>query len=131
MRTLSLAVLVTSVALAGGAARAGTHTPPAEDPRAAHAETDRNKDGYIDHEEFHERLVDIFYTADLNKDGSLSEVEFATLDTKTNFAEMDKNKNGSVSMTEFITFRFRQFDEADTDHDGLLSVEEVVTYVNR
>ena len=109
----------------------GFETPPAENPRAAHAETDRNKDGYIDHEEFHERLVDVFYTADVNKDGSLSEAEFATLDTKTNFSEMDKNKNGSVSMTEFISFRFRQFEEADTDHDGLLSVREVEVYVGQ
>jgi Ca2+-binding EF-hand superfamily protein len=131
MRTLSLAVLATSVALAGGAARAETHTPAAENPRAAHAETDRNKDGMVDREEFHERQVDIFYTADLDKNGNLTEVEFATLDTKTTFTEMDKNKNGSVSMYEFISYRFAQFDVADTDHDGLLSVEEVEAYVNR
>jgi Ca2+-binding EF-hand superfamily protein len=131
MRTLSLAILVTSVALAGGAARAQSHAAASEDPRAAFAEADRNKDGNIDREEFHERLVDVFYTADVNKDGSLSVEEFATLDTRTNFGEMDKNENGSVSMTEFIAFRFRQFDEADADHDGLLSVEEVVAFVNR
>ncbi len=131
MRTLSLAVLVTSVALAGGAARADTKTPAAENPRAAYAEADRNKDGQLDREEFHERQVDVFYTADVDKNGNLSEVEFAALDTKTTFAEMDKNKNGSVSMYEFISYRFAQFDAADTDHDGLLSVDEVVVYVNQ
>ena len=131
MRTLSLAVLVTSVALASGAARADSHTPAAENPRAAHAEADRNKDGQVDREEFHERQVDVFYTADVDKDGSLTEVEFVTLDTKTAFAEMDKNENGSVSMAEFIAYRFEQFDDADSDHDGLLSVQEVVVYVGR
>ena len=131
MRTLSLAILVTSVALAGGAARADKYTPAAEDPRAAHAETDRNKDGQLDREEFHERLVDIFYAADVNKDGSLTREEFATLDVETNFAEMDKNENGSVSMYEFVSYRFEQYADADTDHDGLLSLREVEVFVGR
>jgi len=129
MRTLSLAVLVASATLGAAVARADSQTPAAENPRVAHSETDRNQDGRVDREEFHQRQVDVYYTTDVNKDGTLTAAEFAKLDTESTFDEMDRNENDRLTMYEFVSYRFGQFDDADTDDDGLLSVEEVEEYL--
>ena len=42
--------------------------PKAHDPRAAFAETDGNADGRIDREEFHVRLVELFFHGDRDKE---------------------------------------------------------------
>lgn len=97
------------------------------DPRAAHAEVDQNDDGQIDHEEFHLRLVEIFFHADRDKDGSLS---FEELEAGIVFPEgarrADRNGDGQISLHEFVGQRFRDFAAVDTDGDNLLSVGEVV-----
>jgi len=85
MRT-TLFVAFSALALASSAAWAKEPTLPSDDARTAHAETDENHDGNIDREEFHHRQVDVFYHADTDKDGSLSEAEFAKLDAKTHVA---------------------------------------------
>ena len=97
------------------------------DPRAAFAETDTNKDGAIDIEEFHVRLVEVFYAADTNKDGYLSSDEYERLPFSGSFKDADSNGDGRVSLPEFVSIRFRQFEDADSNHDTQLSVEEVVT----
>ena len=97
------------------------------DPRAAFAEVDTNKDGQIDIEEFHVRLVEIFYNADTNKDGFLSVDEYERLPFSGAFKDADTNGDGRISMPEFVTIRFHQFQEADTNHDTQLSGDEVVT----
>ena len=97
------------------------------DPRAAFAETDTNKDGAIDIEEFHVRLVEIFYSADTNKDGFLSIDEYERLPFSGAFKDADANGDGRISLPEFVSIRFRQFEEADTNHDFQLSLDEVVT----
>lgn len=106
-------------------------TPPRQDPHAAFVETDKNKDGRIDHEEFHVRMVEVFYHADADKQGDLSEVEYATLDSKASFAEMDTNHDGRVSMDEFVDRRTEQFNDVDKNDDGVLSEQEVLDYVNQ
>jgi Ca2+-binding EF-hand superfamily protein len=102
-------------------------TPKPYDPRASFAETDTNKDGQIDIEEFHVRLVEVFYNADTNKDGFLSIDEYERLPFSGAFKDADTNGDGRLSLPEFVAIRFRQFEEADTNHDYQLSVEEVVT----
>jgi EF hand len=129
MRTPLLAALVAALGLAAPALGDPPRTPAHENPQAAHAETDKNKDGQIDRTEFNVRIVDVFYAADGDKNGGLSEAEFATIDTVATFGQMDKNHDGSVSLAEFIDFRFEQFDEADKDNNGTLSLEEVEEYV--
>ena len=96
------------------------------DPRAAFAENDRNRDGYIDHEEFHERMVEIFYFADVNKDGFLDPAELKRLAFPEDFTEDDKDRDGRVALREFLRVRFHDFELADGNHDGELSLEEVV-----
>ena len=97
------------------------------DPRSAFAQTDANKDGQIDVEEFHARLVEVFFNADTNKDGFLVVEEYERLPFSGAFKDADSNGDGRVSLPEFVAIRFRQFEDADKNHDAQLSVEEVVT----
>ncbi len=125
-RVLAAFVLVSAHLMLSNAAWA---QGPAQsyDPRAAFAQVDTNKDGQIDIEEFHVRLVEVFYNADTNKDGVLSVDEYGRLPFSGAFKAADTNGEGHISLSEFVTIRFRQFEEADTNHDYQLSVDEVVT----
>jgi Ca2+-binding EF-hand superfamily protein len=116
----SATLMLTSATWAEGAAQP-------YDPRAAFAEADTNKDGAIDIEEFHVRLVEVFYNADTNKDGFLTIDEYERLPFSGAFKDADANGDGRVSLPEFVAIRFHQFEEADTNHDVQLSVDEVVT----
>ena len=100
---------------------------PPYDPRAAFAETDTNHDGVIDQEEFYERMVEVFYRADANKDGVLSPAECsATLVQKVNVSAADLNHDGKLSLHEFMRARFKEYDRADTNDDGMLELDEVL-----
>ena len=113
--------LVALVALAAGAQEA-----PDYDVKKAFAETDKNHDGAIELDEFHERLVDIFFIGDLDKDGFLTEEEFvAVVVVKEDFATVDKNGDGKASKREFVKQRLTAFIKLDNDDDGSLSLTEV------
>jgi hypothetical protein len=128
--TLALALLV---AVAAAAARAGqpAATPTLGDPRAAFAETDRNHDGVVDHEEFQERLVEVFYFADADKNGVLDAGELQRLPFGDDFRRDDKDADGTVTLHEFLRVRFKDYDAADANHDGVLELDEVVTTYER
>ncbi len=102
------------------------------DPRAAFVETDKNGDSQIDHEEFYERLVDVFFSADTNRDGFLNHEEYGQLPFSGAFRDANANDDGRISLPEFVRIRFRQFEGADTSHEGQLSLDEVLaTYEER
>ena len=128
MRVTFLLVLAAACTFATPSARAQGPTPEAKkyDPQKAFAETDTNEDGVIDREEFHERIVEVFYRADTNKDGFLSPDEYKELVFNDKFTEADTNHDGKVSLREFLRLRFVEFDQVDTDHDGVLSLDEVI-----
>jgi Ca2+-binding EF-hand superfamily protein len=120
------AALSIASGLTGSAARAQT-PPPTYDPRAAFAEADTNHDGAVDHEEFVERMTEVFYAADVNKDGKLSPTEVtATLTETTNLKAADSNGDGVLTLHEFLRARLKDYDLADTNGDGLLELDEVV-----
>lgn len=125
MRASAILLLVATLGFGAAATRAGEAKPP-YDPRAAFAETDTNRDGVVDHEEFHERIVEIFYMADRNKDGFLDAEEIKVLVFPDDFRDEDRDHDGRISLREFMRVRLADFDKADTDHDGFLSVDEVV-----
>ena len=135
MRRMLIAIFLSSamLVLAGGTPAHSQATPGATpyDPKAAFAEADKNKDGAIDIGEFHDRLVEVFYSADTNKDGFLSVEEFNRLPYSEGFNEADENGDGKISLKEFVHVRVRQFEDADTNHDGELSLDEVIVVYER
>jgi len=103
----------------------------ADAPSAAAAEatedfavTDRNSDGFIDRGEFHQRMVELFYFADGDRDGRLVPAELPRVD-KGAFSGADRNGDGVLSLTEFTEARAVDFGQVDADGDGLLSRAEV------
>ena len=125
MRTIPVWILLAAtVGLAGGAP--AQEPPKPYDPRAAFAETDKNGDGQIDRQEFADRIIDVFYIADTNKDGFLVVEEYARLPYSGVFKAADSTGDGHLTLHEFERIRFTQFDDADTNRDGTLSVDEVV-----
>ena len=124
MRSTPMLLLAAGCILLAATARADDAAKKYE-PRVAFAETDKNRDGAVDHEEFHARIVEIFFATDANKDGYLGGEELKQLAFPDDFTADDKDHDGRVSMREFLRVRFVDFDHADTDHDGVLSVEEV------
>ena len=103
--------------------------PPAQayDVRAAFLEADSNKDGEIEIGEFYDRLVDIFYLGDVNKDGYLDPTEYdAVVVIHEDFTAVDRDKDGRISRKEFVRSRLPLFRAADKNDDGVLSLDEVV-----
>ena len=125
MRVTGTLIVAAWLVLAGSLALADDQAKK-YDPRAAFAEADKNHDGVVDHEEFHERIVEVFYSADVNRDGFLDAVELKRLTFPDDFTADDKDKDGRVSMREFLRVRFHDYDAADTNDDGVLSVDEVI-----
>jgi len=127
MRTTRIlaAVMAATLVLVAGAHAQVTPTS-SYDPKAAFAQTDQNADGSVDLEEFHQRIVDVFYYADTDKDGFLSVTELQQLPASEPMNDADKNADGKVTLREFVRIRFLQFQSTDTDHDGELTLTEVL-----
>jgi hypothetical protein len=100
--------------------------PPTHDPRAAHAATDRNHDGEINRDEFEQRIIHIFYFADLDKDGFVMIGQLAVFDEELLFETADLDSDSRLSLSEFQAARGENFRGADTDGSDTLSVEEVI-----
>jgi hypothetical protein len=114
------------------ATRTDAQAKPTYDPHAAFSETDTNHDGAVDHEEFVDRMSDVFLMADVNKDGKLSASECsATLVQTENLSAADSNHDGQLTLHEFMRARMKDYDQADTNSDGLLEIDEVVNAYER
>jgi Ca2+-binding EF-hand superfamily protein len=126
MRRIPFGLLVGVLAL-GASPALGEEAATIHDPRAAFAETDLNHDGRVDREEFHHRIVEIFFHGDRDKDGYMTPAELAAnVAFPDDFKGADRDADGRISLYEFVQVRFATFGEVDTDADGLLSVAEVV-----
>ena len=99
---------------------------PAYDPHKAFQEADTNHDGSIDLGEFHERLVNVFFLGDRNKDGKLSRDEYdAVVVIREEYGDVDRDEDGMISQTEFIRVRLPLFKQSDTNDDGKLAEQEI------
>jgi Ca2+-binding EF-hand superfamily protein len=101
------------------------------DPRAAHAATDRNHDGEINREEFEQRMIHIFYFADVDRDGFVTIGQLTVFDEGLLFETADSDSDSRLSLSEFLIVRVENFRKADADGSDTLSVEEVVEAFNQ
>jgi Ca2+-binding EF-hand superfamily protein len=105
--------------------------PTPHDPRAAHASTDLNHNGEINREEFEQRMIHIFYFADVDKDGYVTNGQFMVFDEAFLFETADLDSDAQLSLSEFLAARSENFRNADSDGSDSLSVEEVVEAFNK
>lgn len=117
------------LALVAGWALAQT-TTPAPDLKARFQRIDKNGDGLIDREEYHQAAVDSFYFRDKGKKGYLT-VEDLKEASPEAFKAANRKSDGRLSLQEYVNALFRDFDAADVDKDGTLTYQELETYVSR
>ncbi|MBW2715381.1 MAG: EF-hand domain-containing protein [Deltaproteobacteria bacterium] len=128
MKRISISLLM--LALLAPASGWADELPPPHDPRAAHAATDRDHNGEIDRDEFEQRMIHIFYFADVDRDGFVTIGQLMVFDEKLLFQSADVDNDSRISLSEFLIVRFEDFREADTDGSDTLSVKEVVEEFN-
>jgi Ca2+-binding EF-hand superfamily protein len=120
-RLLKVAVILACLA---GAAAAAAQTP---DQRERFRTADKNGDGKVDREEFHQRTIEVFYFLDTARRGHLTVEQLQGVLVET-FRSADKNGDGRLSLEEFLAARHRDFDAADTNRDGVVIYEVVEAY---
>jgi Ca2+-binding EF-hand superfamily protein len=89
--------------------------------------SDKNRDGRIDREEFHQRMTEIFYFADVDKDGKLTFAELIVVEKVDSEAlkRADRDSNGNLSLYEFMYVIHRDFEAADKNIDGVIDLKEL------
>lgn len=103
------------------------------DPNAAMAIADRNKDGRIDREEFHQRMTEVFFFADIDKDGQLTFAELVAVEKvdPEAFKRADRDGNGKLSLYEFMYVVHRDFEAMDKNQDGAIDMQELQVLMGR
>ena len=98
------------------------------------ATADKNHDGRIDLQEFNQRMTEVFFFADADKDGKLSweEIHAVVVDADPQrFKAADSDGDGKLSLFEFLYALDVDFIQADKNHDGVLDMEEVAAMLVR
>jgi Ca2+-binding EF-hand superfamily protein len=120
-------------AMVGVLALAGSvlaQAPPPPDAKTWVQEHDKNGDGKIDREEFHQAVIEAFFLRDVNKDGYLSTEELIVITPEARILLQSK-PDGKMTLAEFLNALHKDFTAADTNDDGLLTAEEIVIYMRR
>jgi Ca2+-binding EF-hand superfamily protein len=88
---------------------------------------DKNGDHHIDREEYYQRMTEVFFFIDTDKDGSLTEAEIEVVEKMDprRFEAADRDKNHSLSLDEYQEALSKDFEEADRNKDGTLDMEEL------
>jgi Ca2+-binding EF-hand superfamily protein len=93
-------------------------------------EHDKNGDGRIDREEFHQAVIEAFFLRDVNKDGFLTVEELVVITPEARNLLRSK-PDGKMSLAEFLNALHKDFTAADANDDCLLSAEEIEIYMRR
>lgn len=99
--------------------------------RKAFAVADVNGDGYLDVNEYVAQTIYIFRQIDVNRDGSITEQEWAVYNPGYNVARFkaaDRDGDGKISLGEAVAFKMIQFFDVDTNRDGVITIEELLVY---
>jgi Ca2+-binding EF-hand superfamily protein len=129
-RRRGIAMFTLCCALVATGSATWAQLPSPQQLRQQFQETDWNRDGKIDREEFHRRSVELFYFLDKDRKGYLVLVDIQGL-TPEDFKGANRKGDGKLNLDEFINARFRHFDLADTNGDGVLALQEIEVYMNR
>jgi Ca2+-binding EF-hand superfamily protein len=90
---------------------------------------DKDQNGNVSLEEFHNYMNKEFDSLDVNHDGQLDENELARLHWNYLSTQllplMDEDHSGKVSREEFMSFMDREFYRLDINHNGRLDVDEL------
>ncbi len=124
MKKVTLWLLIISVVTATAAFCADV---PRLDAAATMAISDKNGDHRIDREEYNQRMTDVFFFADTDKDGKLTITEiqvFEEIDPQR-FVAADRDDSQTLSIYEYLNALHNDFETADTDKDGTLDMEEL------
>jgi Ca2+-binding EF-hand superfamily protein len=98
--------------------------PPSQD---RFTQADKNRDGKIDREEFHQAAVESFYFRDKGKKGYLVIGELPESSPEA-FRAANRKSDGRLTLEEYVNALFIDFDRADTGKDGGLTFEEIRVY---
>ena len=130
MKKAALWLLMISIVLSTAAFGADIYRMDAAEVMAM---SDKNQDGRIDREEYHQRMTEVFFFIDTNKDGSLTitEIEAAGKVDPERFMATDRDGNQTLSLREYLNALYKDFDAADKDKDGTLDMEELRRMVGK
>jgi hypothetical protein len=98
------------------------------------ATADTNHDGRIDRDEYDQRMTEVFFFADSDKDGKLSweELQAVVVDVDPQrFKAADSDHDGKLALYEYLYVLHVDFATADKNHDGVLDMEEVAAMLAR
>jgi Ca2+-binding EF-hand superfamily protein len=89
-------------------------------------EMDKNKDGRLDIEEFHQEALRVFNEHDKNHDGALNKSEFDQIKgANSKFEDLDANKDGKVDMKELRDAAINKFNQLDQKRNNYLTDEDL------
>lgn len=92
--------------------------------------TDLNGDDRIDIEEYRNRITDVYFFLDANKDGKLTVVEIQKSIPNIDPAVIDNadvNCDTIITIYEFRYVLYKDFDAQDKNQDGSLDKQEMKT----
>jgi Ca2+-binding EF-hand superfamily protein len=130
MKALSALIMALCVISAFPALGAGA---PKLDTTGTMGLADKNSDRKMDREEYNQRMTEVFYFADVDKDGDLTIVELADAEPvdPQAFQNADKDGNGKLSLAEFLYAVHIDFFTADTNRDGFIDMRELRVFMGR
>ncbi len=92
---------------------------------------DRNGNGHINREEFHQWATERFFFLDKNRRGYVTLDEVRDVLGPQAFRVANRKGDGRLTLREFVNATFQDFEAADADKDGTLTFEELEAYVRR
>ncbi len=124
----TLAVCLALVLIAGSTWPSGPVSAQAPVPlRERFAKADKNHDGKIDREEFHQAAVESFYFRDKGRKGYLLVEELREASPEA-FRAANRKGDGRLTLEEYVNALFIDYDKADVTKDGSLTFEEIEVY---